>query len=133
MTLKIPEASVKSAVEDRLQIAQNQGQLLYNRLNAGDFIEARGESRRRIKGVKKGRPDFEVFQAVKYELFHDGQAFGLCKSRSACRVTFLEIKSSKGKQSPEQIAFEQEAKKMNCRYFVVRDADELVEIIGYDS
>ena len=112
----VNEADVKKGVEDRLQYEQNLGHLLYLRLNSGEFIEVRGQTRRRIKGCPAGTADFVVFQ-------------GSVQSLPICHVTFLEIKSGKGKQSPEQKAFEILAKMFDCRYFIVRDADEIEEIL----
>ena len=56
------EKDLKRTVEDYLQYQQNQGKLVYLRLNAGDFIEVRGETRRRVKGCPKGTADFLVLQ-----------------------------------------------------------------------
>ena len=127
--LLVSESEVKKAVEDRLQFAQNQGQLIFLRLNSGDFIEVRGDTRRRIKGCPAGTADYVVFQGVKHELCFGVTPFDRCKPLPACRVTFIECKSSKGKQSPEQKTFEEEVKKQNCRYFLVRDVDILEEIL----
>ncbi len=111
---ELTEAQVKRAISDRLELAQNQGQLFFARLNSGDFIEVRGKTRRRIRGCQKGTADFVIFQG----------------SAERCLVTFIECKSSKGRQTPEQEAFEQEIIKQNCRYFIVRDADKLEEILA---
>ena len=55
ITVEIPmsEADLKRTVEDYLQIGQNQGKWIFLRLNAGDFIEVRGNTRRRIKGCQR--------------------------------------------------------------------------------
>ncbi len=58
------EAQLKKTVEDYLQYGANQGQWVFLRLNSGDFIETRGETRRRIKGCPKGTADFLVIQAA---------------------------------------------------------------------
>ena len=124
MKLKISEASVKSAVEARFQIAQNQGQLVYLRLNSGELIAMAGESRRRIKLCPTGTADFVVFQGmwtILAALNH--------QTPFVCRVTFLEIKSSTGKQSPDQKAFQQSVEQQNCRYYLVNDASQLEEIL----
>ena len=128
-SILVSEANVKKSIEEYLMYKQNLGQLMFLRLNSGELIAMAGKTRRRIKLCPPGTYDFVIFQAVKYELFHDGQAFGLCKSRSACRVTFVETKSSKGKTSKAQDEFAEEARKVNCRCFTIRDADQLEEIL----
>ncbi len=125
----LTEGEVKRAINDRLEYAQNQGQLIFLRLNSGDFIEVRGDTRRRVRGCPAGTADYVVFQSTNHTLYYQSIPFGGCEPVSACRVTFLEIKSSKGKQSPEQGAFEILAKMFNCRYFLIRDADELEGIL----
>lgn len=115
MDIKITEAEVKKGVEEYLQIAMNQGKLWFERMNAGDFIEVRGETRRRIKGAKKGTADYIVIQT--------GQTVDAF-------VMFIEVKSSTGKQSPDQIEFEQMITKFNCQYAIVRSVDELEVILS---
>ena len=58
--MPLSEAELKQSVTDYLEILQAQGHLLFLRLNAGDFIELRGNSRRRIKGCPKGTADLLV-------------------------------------------------------------------------
>ncbi len=124
---KLTEAQVKQAVEEWLQYQFNQGNLWYAPLNAGDFIEKRGDTRRRIKGVGKGTADLIVIQPANVQTCYRGQAKG--NHHPVARVTFLECKSTTGKQSPEQCEFEQIIKGMHCRYFVVRSLDEAIEIL----
>ncbi len=125
--LLVSEADVKRAVEDRLQFAQNQGHLMYLRLNSGELIAVAGDTRRRIKLCPTGTADFVVFQGLGVKATY--RAIIESPTMPFCRVTFLEIKSSKGKQSPEQGAFEILAKMFNCRYFIIRNADELEGIL----
>ena len=42
------EAELKKTVEDWLQYQQNLGRLMFLRLNSGDFIEVRGNTRRSL-------------------------------------------------------------------------------------
>lgn len=123
--LKLNEAAVKKAVADRLEIGQAQGHWLYLRLNSGELIAAAGETRRRIKLCPPGTADFVVFQGAFAQATRGIESTAI----PICLVTFIECKSSKGKQSPEQRAFEILAHMFNCRYFIVRDADELAEIL----
>ena len=125
------EADVKRAVNEYLQYQENLGNLLHMRLNAGSFIltDTAGNFRRRVQGVKKGTADYVVFQGVGYYLAHYGQSFEFCQPVPGCRVTFIECKSTKGKTTKEQDEFAEEVKRHHCRYFVIRDADEIVEVL----
>ena len=115
------EGSLKSAVDDYLQVRKNQGKLVFLRLNAGDFIEARGKTRRRIKGCPKGTADFEVIKG--WDSTED--IAKLCEPR----VIFLELKGSKAKQTKEQKEFEQSIMKFGCEYHVVRSLEDLQKVI----
>ncbi|TET43027.1 MAG: hypothetical protein E3J60_01155 [Dehalococcoidia bacterium] len=125
--INLSEAEVKKGVEDYLQYAANQGKLMFNRLNAGDFIEVRGGSRRRIKGAEAGTADFVVYQAGEVHLEYMGKQKGPVVP--VVFVTYIECKSSKGKQAPVQLEFEKKASKFNCRYAIVRGVDELMEVL----
>jgi len=103
------EGSLKSMVEDWLQIQENAGKLKHLRLNAGDFIEVRGNSRRRVRGCPPGTADLEVIISG--------------------RTIFLELKSSKGKQTKEQKEFEHDVKAQGCEYHIVRSFENLQEVI----
>ncbi len=126
--IELTEGEVKKGVEDDLQIARNQGKLWYCRLNAGDFIEVRGGSRRRIKGAGKGTADFIVIQGGEVQMIHRIQQ-KVHKSYPVAFVTFIECKSTKGKQSPVQVEFEEMITKFNCRYAIVRSVDELQAVL----
>ena len=110
------ESELKHAVEEYLQFQQNLGRLLFLRLNAGDFIEARGETRRRIKGCPKGTADLLVLMWRPF-----------MKQPS---IIFFELKSDKGKQSVGQAEFQQVAVKQGAEYHIVRSVDEAMEILG---
>lgn len=130
MTQAIPvsEADVKLAVEQWLQYQANQGNLYFERLNAGDYIEARGESRRRIKGAKKGTSDFFVLQAANVQPSYFGAKKG--QPYPICRVTFIEIKRPVGgRQSDDQRAFQEKVTMFHSRYVIVRSVDELSEVL----
>ena len=131
MTLKISEADVKRAVEDWLQYASNQGKLYFERLNAGEFIETRGDTRRRIKGAPKGAADFEVLQGVSFSLTYAGMPLNHQPPViPATRVTFIEVKKPKGgKQSDDQKVFEAKVRQFHARYFIVTSVDQMEEIL----
>ncbi len=123
----VSEADIKRTIADFLEVGENQERWLFDRLNAGDFIETRGNSRRRIKGAKKGRADFVVYQA--------GQATANYRtiitspSIPVCFVTFLEVKRVGGKQTPEQEEFEVKANAVHSRYFIVISLEDAIEAL----
>ena len=125
--IELSEAEVKNACEEYLQYAQNQGKLWYCRLNAGDFIEVRGGSRRRIKGAGKGTADLIVIQAGVIQMFHNANKVG--DKYLLSFVTFVECKSTKGKQEPSQKEFQAMVEKLHCRYAIVRSVDDLQEVL----
>ena len=105
----ITEAELKVQIEDYLQYQQNAGILYWDRLNSGDFIEVRGNTRRRIKGCRKGTADLIILKGG--------------------RTIFIELKSSKGRLRPEQTLFGELVQSQGCSYQVVRSLEELVDII----
>jgi len=108
--MKESEADLKRTVTDYLEYQQNAGKLLYFRLNAGDFIELRGNTRRRVKGCMAGTSDLEIIK--------DGKPI------------FIELKSAKGKISPEQNAFKILVEEQGASYSIVRSLEELEKILG---
>ena len=107
--MKESEADLKRTVTDYLEYQQNAGKLLYFRLNAGDFIELRGNTRRRVKGCMAGTSDLLVVKQGK--------------------AIFLELKSDKGKQSPAQGAFQKLVQMQGTSYSIVRSLEELEKIL----
>jgi len=110
------ESDLKLAVADYLQILQNQGKLVYLRLNAGDFIEVRGNSRRRVKGCPAGTADFVGIM-------------GACDAYIVDKVFFLELKSAKGRQTKEQLAFQEMVEMQGAQYYIIRNIEELMEVL----
>ena len=127
----LSEAQVKRAVEEYLGYAQNQGKLWWSRLNAGSFLVDKGTPRERmIKGAGAGTADLIVIQPgqVHLEYMSKQQGPGI----PVAFTTFVECKSSKGKQRPEQKEFQERVEKLHCRYCVVRSVDELQEILNHE-
>lgn len=125
--IELSEAEVKRGVTDYLEIMQAQGRLVYFRLNAGDFIEVRGNTRRRIKGAPKGTFDFIVIQPGQVHVEYIGKQYG--PEVPVSFVTFIECKSSKGKTTKEQDEFAAQVTKLHCRCHIVRSVDELQEVL----
>lgn len=107
--MELREADIKRTVDDFLQYEQNAGVLYYDRLNSGEIIVMAGQSRRRIKLCREGTADF----------------FVLLKGR----IIFLEIKSTKGRLRTEQKCFKVLVESQNAEYYMVRDVEELGEIL----
>ena len=105
------EGDLKLAVDQWLQYKQNAGELMYLRLNSGDFIEVRGDTRRRIKGCPAGTSDFMVVVGEPYE--------------DKIKCYFIELKSEKGKQSPEQRDFQSMVEEQGASYYIVRSIEGL--------
>ncbi len=132
---ELTESQVKNAVAEYLEWQQNLGELWFERLNAGDYIEARGETRRRIKGAKKGTADFIVVQGGVVQMqniLHQE----ISADHPIAFVTFIECKETKWKPSKKpgdteksQREFAERVTKLNCRYVIVRDVDEAIEAL----
>ena len=120
--IPLTEAEVKKDIETYLKTLRGYGKLWYERMNVGVF-----GPHHNIQGARKGTADFIVIQGGEVQMFHRVQRVG--KPHPIALVTFIECKSSDGKQKPDQIEFEAEVAKYNCRYAIVRDVDELQEVL----
>lgn len=104
------EAALKHTVTDYLQYQMNLGELLFIRLNAGDFIEVRGTTRRRVKGAPAGCPDLLILKGG--------------------RTIFVELKAVKGKVSLAQVEFARAVTAQGAEWFEVRDFEGLLAVMG---
>ena len=118
------EADLKLQIVEYLQIGTNQGKWYADRLNSGEVIIVQGEGRRRIKLCREGTADFFVIQQDIIPAYptHIGV--------KAPRIVFLEAKSDKGKQHPEQGAFQKLVGMQGAEYYIVQSLDEVIEILG---
>ena len=114
------ESDLKRTVTEYLEYAQNLGKLVYLRLNSGDFIEVRGNTRRRIKGCQAGTADILV-------LTNNGRYDA--PNKFYCIPIFLELKSEKGRTSPAQDAFKIIVEAQGCVYKIIRNMEDLQEIL----
>jgi hypothetical protein len=101
---------------DRLQWAQNQGQCWYERLNSGKIIanytdKHDNEHQRAINLCRQGTADIIVIQRNGFE--------------TTSKVTFLETKSKKGRQTKDQREFERDVRKQGCGYILVKNIEQL--------
>ena len=111
------ESDLKIAVSDYLEYGLNQGKWYFDRLNSGEVIVVAGESRRRVKLCREGTADFLVIKPVKRS--------GVVISQ----IIFLELKSGKGRSSPEQRAFKVLVESQGASYRIIKSLEELQEII----
>jgi len=110
------ESDLKRLVEERLQWAKNQGQVLFLRLNSGAAYLPGKTGYYKIQLCPPGTADFVVW--VKYHLIP-----------SFVNTIYIELKSDTGEQSPEQIEFEKEVKEFGLNYYVIRKTEELESIL----
>lgn len=115
--LEIKENDIKLAVAEYLQLLANQGELYADRLNSGEVIVLRGNTRRRVKLCRPGTADFFVIQKRGY--FFERRA----------RIIFLETKSTKGKQSEAQKEFQGMVERQGAEYHLVRSVEDLLEVL----
>ena len=119
-SIRISEGQLKAQVNDYLQYKMNAGELYYDRLNSGDYIELRGETRRRIKGCRKGTADFYVLQGT-----FPFTAWNILVPR----IIFLELKSETGRQSPEQKDFQQLVEAQGAEYYIIKSIADIEEVV----
>jgi len=110
------ESELKYAVEEYLQYGMNQGKWYFDRLNAGSVLVKRGEKVYRIELCREGTADFLVLTMFQCGLWIP-------------RIIFLELKSEKGKQRPEQGAFQKLVEAQGASYFVIRSIEELEQAL----
>ena len=128
MGYPLSEGDLKRSVEDYLQYKMNAGELYFDRLNSGEFIEVRGESRRRIKGCRKGTADFFVLKQQYFDIY-DNLRWPHNLRWPRCRTIFLETKGDKGKQTDEQKAFQKLVEMQGAEYHIIRSIEDLEAVL----
>ena len=111
------EADTKRTIADYLEVGMAQGKWYADRLNSGEVIEVRGNTRRRVKLCRTGTADFFVLKGR--------EAFLGARLES---VIFLEVKGDKGMQRQEQKDFQELIEAQGAEYYVVRSVEEVQEI-----
>ncbi len=117
MRIPISEKDLQRGVSDYLQIGMNQGKWWFTRLNSGMAYKKHGDKYYAIKLCEKGTADF-VFMKSCFENKNPWMPQTI--------VIFLELKSTKGKQTQEQQDFQKMAEAQGCEYCVIRSIDELI-------
>ena len=118
------EADLKYAVEEWLQYKMNAGELYFDRLNSGSVLVKRGEKVYRVELCREGTADFFVIRARRY--------FANAPQIITPEIIFLELKSEKGKQRPEQGAFQRLVENCGAEYHIIRSIEELEEVLRWD-
>lgn len=127
---KLTEAELKRQVEDFLQYGMNQGRWYFDRLNSGSLLTKRGESTYRVNLCREGTADFIVLRLAQYV---DGAVMFTFRNgifTPVCKIIFLELKGDKGKQRPEQGAFQKLVEAQGAEYHIIRSVEEVMEILG---
>ena len=115
--VEITEAQLKQGIIEYLQYGMNQLKWWFTRLNSGQAFVKRGNKYYAIQLSDAGTADLLV---IKRREFSYGRP----------RVIFIELKSRRGKTSPDQDAFKVLVESQGASYAVVRSLEELQEIIG---
>ena len=126
MTIPISEKDLQRGVNDYLQIGMNQGRWWYSRLNSGMAYKKHGDKYYAIKLCEKGTTDFLVIRKDVIPAYPTHIAV------EAPQVIFLELKSTKGKQTQEQREFQERVEMQECGYHIIRSIDELIKVLGED-
>ena len=108
--MSLTEADLKRAVIDYLEYGMNQGKWWFTRLNSGKAFVKRGGKEYMIQLCDEGTSDLLVVKQGK--------------------AIFIELKSTKGKQSPAQGAFQKLIQMQGASYSIVHSLEELEELLG---
>ena len=119
------EKDLKLAVSEYLEYGTNQGKWYADRLNSGEAIVIAGQSRRRITLCREGTADFIVIRRNRSPYNDWGGTVACCFAN----IIFIELKGDKGKQSPEQGAFQKLVESQGAEYAIIRSIDELEAIL----
>lgn len=105
-----PEGFIQSYVLGRLQVLENQGIVYFARTNSFSGLVTRyNGSQGYVKNSKRGMPDIVFCMHGKY--------------------VGIELKSPKGRQSPEQKLAELHITKVGGIYAVIKTSEEFEEVL----
>ena len=113
----ITESQLKLQTSQYLQILENQGKLIWLRLNAGGIV-IEGEKRRYFQGVKPGCADFLVLKRASITRYYD-----------SCQAIFIETKSTDGRQSQKQKDFQVLVERQGAAYHIVKSLEDIERIL----
>lgn len=99
------ETQIQTTIEHYLQYQEKLGKLVYQKNNSGAYKIGT----RFVRFGKSGSPDFYVF----------------LKSVILC----IEVKNENGRQTENQIEFQNKIERLGHKYFIVHSLDDLIEIL----
>ena len=108
MKSKVSESSIQSTLIDYLT-RKKHFIIRLNNIPPTQMVHGQRVFRRMPKGSIKGLPDIAVITDGGY-------------------VVWLEVKSSTGKQSPEQKEFQRRVEEKCGEYYVVRNIEQLIQL-----
>ncbi len=128
------EADLKLAIEDYLQYGMNQGKWYFDRLNSGSLLTKRGQSTYRVNLCREGTADFMVIKGTPVDKLQ-WATYDEILGTTHCELTiprliFLELKGEKGKQRPEQGAFQKLVEAQGAEYHIIRLIEELEAVLS---
>ena len=127
------EADLKLAVSDYLKYGTNQGRWYASRLNSGIAYIKRGDKYYAITLCEEGTADFMVImgnrEMVWKQLEYRKCDYSYQNLGRRSKVIFLELKGDKGKQRPEQGAFQKLVEAQGAEYAVIRSIEELENVL----
>lgn len=109
-TYSNPEAALHVSVIEWLTRFGKPGLIWFHPANERRCSPRQGAHLKRL-GVRAGVPD-------------------ICLVRPGGAAAYLELKSTNGRQTPEQLAFEQLCKANGCPYSVARTIDEAISALA---
>ena len=113
--MKMLEKDVQRACIDYLDTKR----VMYLRLNSGDVFRPGAVGKMyKVKGCPKGTSDLLI-------LHHTREHLGC----SHPRPIFAEFKRPSAKQTEEQAIFERDVESLGYEYYIIRDLDELIEVL----
>lgn len=120
------ERNITRPIHDYLEIEERRGHLLYIRNNTGATRFTRKDGKPGfIKYGKKGSPDFIVWKTCVEQRRTDRGVMAV----QYFRTFFLEVKTTKGKQSEGQKEFQEKTVAMGGDYFIVRSLEDVINIL----
>lgn len=108
------EKKIQRAIENYLKIRQDSGKILYIKNSVSTRFIEQNSVYVSIQ-FKIGSPDLLIFMKdIK---------------KDCLRTIGLEVKTATGKQSPEQIGWQERFEKLGGEYYIVRSLDDVINII----
>lgn len=108
------EKKIQRAIENYLKTRQDSGEILYIKNSVATRFIEQADIYARIQ-FKMGSPDLLIFTKD--------------TNKDCLRTIGLEVKTETGKQSPEQIGWQERFEKLGGEYHIVRNIDDVIKII----